>query len=107
MNTIDTVSDTTEIYLAITERDLTATIRDGSIDKSKLDASVNTSLGKAYTAVQPAGLSGYQLTSQKDSANGYAGLDAGGKINSAQLPDIAISDFLGNFTDTTAALANA
>lgn len=34
----------------------------------------------------------YQKESEKDVANGYAGLDAGGKINSAQLPAIAISD---------------
>lgn len=65
VNTIDTVSDTTEIDLAITARDLTATIRAGSIDESKLDASVNTSLGKADTAVQPAWLAGYELLSNK------------------------------------------
>ena len=86
---------------------ITASIVAWSIDESKLDTSVNASLDLADTAVQPAWLSGYQLTSQKDSANGYAGLDAGGKINSAQIPDIGLSQFLGNFTDTTAALANA
>lgn len=107
VNTIDTVSDTSEIDLTITARALSASIVAWSIDETKLDTSVNASLDLADSAVQPAGLSGYQLTSQKDSANGYAGLDAGGKINSAQIPDIAISDFLGNFTDTTAALANA
>ncbi len=50
---------------------------------------------------------GAEMTSNKDVANGYAGLDASGKINSAQLPSLAISEFLGNFTDTTAALADA
>lgn len=107
VNTIDTVSDTTEIDLAITARDLTATLKNGSIDESKLDTSVNTSLDLADTAVQPAALSSYQLLSEKDQTNGYAGLDWSGKINSAQIPDIALSQFLGNFTDTTAALANA
>ena len=52
VNTIDTVSDTTEIDLAITARDLTATIRAGSIDESKLDTSVNASLDLADSAVQ-------------------------------------------------------
>ena len=65
VNTIDTVSDTTEIDLAITARDLTATIRSGSIDETKLDTSVNASLDLADTAVQPAGLSGYELLANK------------------------------------------
>jgi len=34
----------------------------------------------------------YQLESEKDAANGYAGLDASSKINPAQLPAIAITD---------------
>lgn len=34
----------------------------------------------------------YQLRSEKDTNNGYAGLDSGGKINPAQLPAIAITD---------------
>ncbi len=34
----------------------------------------------------------YQKESEKDAALGYAGLDAGGKINPSQLPAIAISD---------------
>lgn len=34
----------------------------------------------------------YQQLSQKDTANGYAGLDAGGKINPSQLPALAITD---------------
>lgn len=99
--------DTAEIAITATGSDVNFALKNGSIDESKLDTSVNASLDLADSAVQPAGLSGYQLTSQKDSANGYAGLDAGGKINSAQIPDIGLSQFLGNFTDTTAALANA
>lgn len=54
-----------------------------------------------------ASVSGVQLTEEKNQANGYAGLDANAKINSSQIPDIALSEFLGNFTDTTAALADA
>lgn len=37
-------------------------------------------------------LSAYQLTSEKDAANGYAGLDGAGKINPSQLPSIAITE---------------
>lgn len=46
-------------------------------DKSKLD-----------------GLNGalYELLSNKNQVNGYAGLDASGKLNTAQLPAIAITD---------------
>lgn len=65
VNTIDTVSDTSEIDLTITARALSASIVASSIDESKLDASVNASLDLADTAVQPAGLSGYELLSNK------------------------------------------
>jgi hypothetical protein len=68
VNTIDTVSDTSEIDLTITARDLTATIRSGSIDESKLDTSVNASLDLADSAVQPAWLSGYELLSNKSTS---------------------------------------
>lgn len=34
----------------------------------------------------------YQKESEKDQTNGYAGLDSSGKINSSQLPSIAITD---------------
>jgi hypothetical protein len=57
VNTIDTVSDTAEIDLTITARDLTATIVAGSIDESKLDASVNASLDLADSALQSANIS--------------------------------------------------
>jgi hypothetical protein len=46
--------------------------------------------GAGYTGDQD--LSVYQLLSQKDSANGYVGLDSNSKINSSQLPAIAITD---------------
>ncbi len=52
VNTIDTVSDTSEIDLTITAKDLTATIVSWSIDESKLDTSVNASLDLADSAVQ-------------------------------------------------------
>ena len=37
-------------------------------------------------------LSGYQLISEKDTASGYVGLDADGKINPLQLPAVAITE---------------
>jgi microcystin-dependent protein len=52
VNTIDTVTDTSEIDLTITARALTASIVAGSIDETKLDASVNASLDLADSALQ-------------------------------------------------------
>lgn len=49
----------------------------------------------------------YQKESEKNTANGYAGLDASSKILASQLPDLALSEYMGNFTDTTTALADA
>ena len=46
-----------------------------------------------------------QSTSEKGSANGYASLGADGKIPNAQVPAIAISDFLGDVADQAAMLA--
>ena len=57
VNTIDTVSDSSEIDFTITARDLTATLKAGSIDETKLDASVNASLDLADTSLQPANIS--------------------------------------------------
>jgi hypothetical protein len=48
-----------------------------------------------------------RITTQKAQNNGLATLDSLGKIPTSQIPDLAISVYLGNFTDTTAALANA
>lgn len=53
VNAIDTVTDTAEIDLAITAKALSATIVAGSIDETKLDASVNASLDLADSASQP------------------------------------------------------
>jgi hypothetical protein len=47
-----TVSDTAEIDLTLTGSDITADIVTGSIDETKLDASVNASLDLADTSVQ-------------------------------------------------------
>ena len=46
-----------------------------------------------------------QSISEKGSANGYASLGADGKIPNAQLPNIAITDFLGDVADQATMLA--
>ena len=53
VNAIDSVTDTSEIDLAITAKALSATIVASSIDETKLDASVNASLDLADSASQP------------------------------------------------------
>lgn len=57
----------------------------------------NASGYQAYTTAEAQKLSGidlslYQALSQKNAVNGYAGLDASGKLSENQLPAIAISD---------------
>lgn len=45
--------------------------------------------------------------SNKAQPNGYASLDGNGVIPNSQLPSLAITDYLGGFTDTTSALSNS
>lgn len=61
-----TVADSAEIDFTLTGQQITASLKSGSIDETKLDASVNASLDLADTAVQPAGLSGYFQTANID-----------------------------------------
>lgn len=49
----------------------------------------------ADTAVQPAVLSAYQAVSEKGQPGGYASLDGSGQIHQAQIPEIAITEYLG------------
>lgn len=68
----------------------TGAIPDGSLALVKFAASVQTSLGKADTAIQSAGLAttlaSYQTRSEKGVANGYVPLDGSVKIASTYLP---------------------
>jgi len=48
----------------------------------------------------------YQLLSEKWQASGYAPLNASSKIPTTYLPDIAISEYMGDFTDLATALAD-
>ena len=49
-----TVTDTAEIDLTLTGQDISASLKSGSIDETKLDTSVNASLDKADSAIQTA-----------------------------------------------------
>lgn len=70
---------------------LTATIGDGKITKAKLASAVQTSLGKADTAVQPAALEPYAKTA--DIENGYVAKNGTDRLMTAdegtKLADIA------------------
>ena len=66
---------------------------------------VKNALDLAGTATQPADLTAYQATSEKGAADGYASLDATGKVPSAQIPASA-SDFV-SLTDTPADYSGA
>ena len=50
-------------------------------------------------------LNGKQSTEDKDKANGYAGLNSDGKLSDIVLPNLAISEYLGEVADETAMLA--
>lgn len=63
----------------------TAKIADTAVTKAKLETSVQTSLGKADTAVQSADLAATEKTANKGQANGYAALDGNSRVPSAQL----------------------
>ena len=77
VNTIDTVSDTSEIDLTITARALSASIVSWSIDESKLDTSVNASLDLADTALQavPSGIDATKIADGSVSNTEFQYLD--------------------------------
>jgi hypothetical protein len=50
-----TVTDSAEIDFTLTGQDITASLKTGSIDETKLDTSVNASLDLADSAIQPTG----------------------------------------------------
>lgn len=70
----------------------TVKIQNLAVTLPKLATTVQTSLGKADTAVQPAG-----LTSKADLS--------GGKLLTSQLPDLAIAEFKGSVATQAAMLA--
>ncbi len=69
----------------------------GKILKGLLDDKVDKEAGKGlsdnnYTDAEKTKLAGAEEKSNKDQANGYAGLDANSKIDAAQLPEMAIDN---------------
>lgn len=50
-------------------------------------------------------LDGKQSTATKNQANGYAGLDSNGKLSDAVLPDLAVTEYLGEVATEAAMLA--
>jgi hypothetical protein len=78
-------------------------IVDGVLGKAPSQNAVYDALQAVYTAIALR-----QLTSEKNQANGYAGLGADGKLLSAQLPALAITDtFVVNSQAAMLALSTA
>ena len=93
----------------IDTEDLTASRALASDSSGKVAATAITATELGYLAGVGQNLQnqidGKQGTSAKDQANGYAGLNSSGKLSDAVLPDLAISDYLGEVADETAMLA--
>ncbi len=93
----------------IDTEDLTASRALASNSSGKVAATAVTATELGYLAGVGQNLQtqldGKQGTSGKDQANGYAGLNASGKLSDAVLPDLAISDYLGVAADEPAMLA--
>lgn len=87
-----TVSDSSEIDFTLTGQQISASLVAGSIDETKLDASVNASLDLADTAVQPAALSGYFNKSTDDTDDITEG--ATKKFNATHTGDVTGSTAL-------------
>ena len=77
-----------ETKLGLIEESATADQTDLEI-KTAYENNADTN---AYTDAEKTKLSGAEVKSDKDTANGYAGLDASSKINPLQLPSLAISE---------------
>ena len=93
----------------IDTEDLTASRALASDSSGKVAVSSVTATELGYlsgvTSAVQTQLGGKQATSEKNQANGYAGLDSSGKLSDAVLPDLAISEYLGEVANETAMLA--
>lgn len=119
-------SATDPVVLTIgADNKITASLTDGKITLAKLDTGVQTSLGKADSAVQPADITtggtdgtikigntevkvkglGDAAYKTVGGANGVAGLDANGKLADTLIPDIS-ADYVSvdKLTETVATL---
>jgi hypothetical protein len=80
--------------------------------KGRLTAANDVTITPAFASItsKPTTLSGYGITdgvntSHLGAANGVATLDSGSKLTSSQLPDIAITEYLGDSANEAAMLA--
>ena len=84
---------------------LAATISDFAATASAA-APVQSVAGRTGAVTLAVGdVSGAEASANKAQANGYASLDSGGKIPQAQLPAIAITEYLGDAANQAAMLA--
>jgi len=93
----------------ITTSDLTASRALASSASGKVEVSTATAAELAYlsgvTSAIQTQLNARQATSERNSANGYAGLGADGKLLDSVLPDLAISEYKGVVADAAAMVA--
>jgi hypothetical protein len=80
--------------------------------KGRLTAASDVTITPAFASItsKPTTLSGYGITdgvntSDLGAANGVATLDSGSKLTSSQLPDIAVTEYLGDSANEAAMLA--
>lgn len=76
-------------------------VRAGSINKALLDTALQADIDQITTNKNDIA----DIIASKGAANGIATLGADGKLNASQIPQIAISDFLGEVATKAAMLA--
>jgi hypothetical protein len=88
-----TVTDSTEIDFTLTGQEITASLKSGSIDETKLDTSVNASLDLADSAVQPTSTD--TLTNKTINAdnNTISNLAIGSEVSATLGSDITGGDY--------------
>jgi len=91
-------------FAAGTHDAVTVTYNDGSNSISLANTDKGSSAVSTHVAASDPHTQ-YQLRSEKDTANGYASLDASGLIPAALLPAIALQEFLGAVASQSAMLA--
>jgi len=89
-----TVTDSTEIDFTLTGQDITASIKSGSIDETKLDTSVNSSLDLADSAIQteldPVFGASEAASFVAGDASKLAGIESGAEVNN--ISDVNATD---------------
>lgn len=93
-----TVTDSTEIDFTLTGQDITASLKSGSIDETKLDASVNASLDLADSALQTNSALG---TPASGTLTNCSGLPLSGVVDSTSEALGVGTLELGHASDTT------